>query len=244
MIFVGMLGGALTPIIDLGLQGTVFEEGAFVYVAYGAVLGGLGGHASTGRRSGPGGWCPEKPALGLALLGVLATILASLPYYVAGFVDQPAASAMFDYDGPSELWNVAVTIGHALMALVVAGLRRSRPARRPRRRAGRRRPVGRPDARVADDVTGSRRQLRRDADGHVRPSRSSTCGPQPLGRSTADAARPARPPPAPPPRRQVFVGTALAGVAMLMLTGGMLGVWILMRERSIDADGHVGPRRT
>jgi cytochrome c oxidase subunit 3 len=41
--------------------------------------------------------------------------------------------------------------------------------------------------------------------------------------------------PAAPPRRQVFVGTALAGVAAWMLTGGMLAVWILMRERAIDA---------
>ena len=43
--------------------------------------------------------------------------------------------------------------------------------------------------------------------------------------------------PAPPPRRQVFVGTALAGVAMLMLTGAMLGIWILMRERAFEAEG-------
>ena len=43
--------------------------------------------------------------------------------------------------------------------------------------------------------------------------------------------------PAPPPRRQVFVGMALAGVAMLMVTGGMLGIWILMRERAFEAEG-------
>ena len=42
--------------------------------------------------------------------------------------------------------------------------------------------------------------------------------------------------PAPPPRRQVFVGTALAGVATLMLMGGMLGIWILQRQRALDAD--------
>jgi cytochrome c oxidase subunit 3 len=41
--------------------------------------------------------------------------------------------------------------------------------------------------------------------------------------------------PAPPPRRQVFVGTALAGVASLMLVGGMLAVFILQRQRTIDA---------
>ena len=43
--------------------------------------------------------------------------------------------------------------------------------------------------------------------------------------------------PAPPPRRQVLVGTALAGVATVMLIGGMLAVWILQRERAIDAEG-------
>lgn len=43
--------------------------------------------------------------------------------------------------------------------------------------------------------------------------------------------------PAPPPRRQVFVGMALVGVGVLMLIGGMLGVWILMRERSFAANG-------
>ena len=46
--------------------------------------------------------------------------------------------------------------------------------------------------------------------------------------------------PAPPPRRQVFVGTALAGVATLMLMGGMLGIWILQRQRALDADELVG----
>ena len=118
MVFVGMLGGALLPFVDLGLQGTVFEEGAFVYVAYGAVLGGLGALAYWAPKW-TGRLVPELPALGLALLGVLATILASLPYYIAGFADQPAVSDIYDYDGPSALWNLAVTVGHALMALVV-----------------------------------------------------------------------------------------------------------------------------
>ncbi len=118
MIFVGMLGGALLPITDLGLQGTVFEEASFVYVAYGTVLGGLGGIAYWSPKW-TGRVLPEKPALGLALLGTLATVLASLPYFVAGFADQPAASGVYDYEGPAELWNVLVAVGHALMALVV-----------------------------------------------------------------------------------------------------------------------------
>jgi heme/copper-type cytochrome/quinol oxidase subunit 3 len=41
--------------------------------------------------------------------------------------------------------------------------------------------------------------------------------------------------PAPPPRRQIFVGTALAGAAAATLVGGMLAVWILQRERALDA---------
>jgi cytochrome o ubiquinol oxidase subunit 1 len=120
MVLVGMLGGALVPITDLGLQGTVFEEGALVYIAYGGVLGGLGGLAWWWPKWS-GRTIPAGPAMGLALLGVLGTVLASLPYYVAGFADQPAASGTYDYDGPSALWNLAVLVGHALMFLTVVG---------------------------------------------------------------------------------------------------------------------------
>lgn len=118
MVFVGMLGGAIYPIDDLGLQGTVFEEAATVYVVYGAVLAALGGVTFWapklwGRR------LPEGPAMGLAGLGLIATVLASLPYYVAGFADQPSGSAVYDYGGPSELWNILVLAGHGLMLLTV-----------------------------------------------------------------------------------------------------------------------------
>ena len=40
--------------------------------------------------------------------------------------------------------------------------------------------------------------------------------------------------PAPAPRRQVFVGTALASVAGTTLIGGMLAIWALMRERVVS----------
>ena len=46
----------------------------------------------------------------------------------------------------------------------------------------------------------------------------------------------ALPPAAPPaPRRQVLMGTALACVGGTMLIGGMLAVWVLFRERVVDA---------
>ncbi len=118
MILVGMLGGVLYPIDDLGLQGTVFEEGALVYIVYGAVLGIMGGVVFWAPKLW-GRMIPDKPAMGLAGLGMIATVLASLPYYVAGFADQPAASPTYDYGGPAELWNALVLVGHALMLLTV-----------------------------------------------------------------------------------------------------------------------------
>lgn len=41
--------------------------------------------------------------------------------------------------------------------------------------------------------------------------------------------------PVAPPRRQVLIGTAIASVAALMLLAGMLGVFILQRERALNA---------
>ena len=118
MILVGMLASILNGIVDLDLRGTVYEEGVYTYVAYGAILASLGaitfwGPKLWGRR------LAEKKVLPLALLGVLATILASLPYLIAGFADQPANAVTFSYSGPHALWNTLSMIGHFLMVLTV-----------------------------------------------------------------------------------------------------------------------------
>jgi cytochrome c oxidase subunit 3 len=44
-------------------------------------------------------------------------------------------------------------------------------------------------------------------------------------------------PPAPvaPPRRQVFIGTAIGSVAAMMLIGGMLAVYIRIRQQTLDS---------
>jgi cytochrome c oxidase subunit 3 len=52
-------------------------------------------------------------------------------------------------------------------------------------------------------------------------------------------ALPAAAPPA--PRRQLLVGTALACVAGSTLVGGMLAVWVLLRERFLDGGGERFP---
>jgi heme/copper-type cytochrome/quinol oxidase subunit 1 len=114
MVFVGMLGNLLYAIDDAGVQGTVFEEGTLVYVAYGAALGAMGALVH---------WAPKlwgreisgKAAIPLAFLGVAATVLATFPLYIAGLLDQPAGVS---YDNDDlQVWNIMSLAGHALMAI-------------------------------------------------------------------------------------------------------------------------------
>jgi heme/copper-type cytochrome/quinol oxidase subunit 1 len=117
-VLLGVLAVAMNGIEDLALAGTVFEEGAAAAVIYGTVLGGLGALAYwspkwNGRRPA------DLPLIGVALVGALGTALASVPYLIAGFADQPGYSVVYANEGPGELWNTAVTIGHGLVGLTV-----------------------------------------------------------------------------------------------------------------------------
>jgi heme/copper-type cytochrome/quinol oxidase subunit 1 len=118
MILVGMVGGLITNVDDLALAGTVFEEGSFVYLGYGAVLAAMGAVAYWGPKLW-GRCMPEKAVIPLALLGVTGTVLASLPMYIAGFANQPGSAINFDYSGPQNLWNLLAMAGHIIMALTV-----------------------------------------------------------------------------------------------------------------------------
>lgn len=115
---IGILGAAASGIEDLGLDGTVFEEGASVALVYGVVLAALGGIVYW-LPKWSGAKVPDAPAYGLALLGALGAVFASVPHLIAGFADQPGRSAVFDYDGPSSLWNVGVTVGHVVFGVAV-----------------------------------------------------------------------------------------------------------------------------
>lgn len=116
MVLVGMHGSAIEPIADLELAGTVFGEASLVYVAYGTALGIMGGIIH---------WAPKlwgctidmKKVAPIALLGLLGTVLASFPHYIAGFLDQPGGLVYSDSD--LQIWNVLVLIGHGLMLLSV-----------------------------------------------------------------------------------------------------------------------------
>jgi heme/copper-type cytochrome/quinol oxidase subunit 1 len=120
IVLAGMIGGAMYPISDLGLIGTVFEEGATVAVVYGSVLAALGGIAYWTPKWW-GRTMPDLPLYGLALLGFGGAALASLPYFIAGFADQPLDQVVYDYSGPSELWNVLALTGHVLVFVTVLG---------------------------------------------------------------------------------------------------------------------------
>jgi heme/copper-type cytochrome/quinol oxidase subunit 1 len=118
MVLVGMVGNAVYAIDDVGLQGTVFDEATLVYVVYGSVLGVLGGFAHWVPKL-RGGTMSLGRVLPLALLGVLATVLATFPYYIAGFLDQPTGLSYDDSD--LQIWNVLVLVGNVLMILTVLG---------------------------------------------------------------------------------------------------------------------------
>jgi heme/copper-type cytochrome/quinol oxidase subunit 1 len=90
-----------------------------LYFVYGGIVVALGALTH---------WAPklwgrvldDKKLLPLAGLGLLGTIAASFPLFIAGFADQPAnVAGGFDYDGPIALWNVASAAGHALILLTV-----------------------------------------------------------------------------------------------------------------------------
>lgn len=119
MILVGVAGNFLQNIKATNLSGTVFAEAVTVYLVYGGLLSAMAAIAHWAPKLWGRTLAAEK-LLGLAGLGLLGTIAAAFPMYIAGFADQPAnALGSFDYDGPVALWNALSGIGHALVALVV-----------------------------------------------------------------------------------------------------------------------------
>lgn len=118
MILVGALGTVLYSADDLGLQGTVFEEATLVYIVYGGVLAAMGAVIHWGPKLW-GSRIEMGKAAPLALLGLAGTILAAFPYYIAGFLDQPAGIAYDDSD--LAIWSIISLVGHGLMAITVVG---------------------------------------------------------------------------------------------------------------------------
>lgn len=118
-VLVGMVGHALSTISRTNLAPTVFEEAEFVFVMYGGVLAVMAAVAFWGPKLW-GRSLPSNAVMGTSVIAFLGTFLAGLPYFVAGFADQPGNTAIgFSYDGPQDLWNIISTAGHALVLIAV-----------------------------------------------------------------------------------------------------------------------------
>ncbi|MFP5486966.1 MAG: cbb3-type cytochrome c oxidase subunit I [Acidimicrobiia bacterium] len=134
MIGAGVAGNFLQGIVDLELVdpaagvASVLEEGATIYLAYGTALAVMGGLVFWAPKLW-GRTLADKQVLPLALLGLLATVLASLPLYVAGFLDQVGGFPSTDTDvalllsigqvDGGSVWSLLSLVGHGLMALTV-----------------------------------------------------------------------------------------------------------------------------
>ncbi len=118
MVLTGMLGNALLRITDLKLSNTVFDEAVLVYVGYGIVLSSCGAISHFGPRIW-GRKMPTAPVIGLGMIGVLGVVLAALPYYIAGFTDQPAGRTSGDLGNNSQIWNSVAAFGQTLFLIFV-----------------------------------------------------------------------------------------------------------------------------
>ena len=119
----------LVPIEDLHLAGSVYEEGVFTFVVYSVVLAGLGA-VSYWSQKFRGRQLPRIPLMLLALGALGASVLASVPYLISGFNNQPGLFGVsraeglvigWDHEAAPELLNTLTGIGHGLMALTVLG---------------------------------------------------------------------------------------------------------------------------
>lgn len=120
LVLLGMVASVLHAIDDLALQGTVFEEGVVMALVYGVALGAMAGILHWSPKLS-GRVTSTAMAIPVALLGAAGAALASIPYFVAGFLDQPGlyvAGGLYD-DSDLTIWNVLVLIGHGLMGLTV-----------------------------------------------------------------------------------------------------------------------------
>lgn len=123
MILAGVGANALGAIDDVGVTGTVFEEGVLLYLVTGALLSALAALAHWSPKLS-GRVAADKKLLPAAALGLVGSILTSLPLIVFGIVDKPARQAVvFEVGGSSALWSGLSVAGLVLVVVaVLAGL--------------------------------------------------------------------------------------------------------------------------
>ena len=99
MILVGLSATPCYRITDLELAGTVFEEGATLYVVYGTVLAVLGGIAYWAPEAVGPRRCPTSSSCRSPLLGCARhRARHRCRYYIAGFAKQAGGIPANDLD--------------------------------------------------------------------------------------------------------------------------------------------------
>ena len=119
MIFVGMLGGALVPIADLGLQGTVFEEGVLRLRRLRRRARRPRRASPTGRRSGPGGRSPTSRRSGSPRSACWPPCSPRCRTTSPASPTSRRPPARTTTTARPSCGTSLVTVGHALMAVVV-----------------------------------------------------------------------------------------------------------------------------
>ena len=159
----GAAAGVLVPFSKLGLQGSQYELGQLNLVLLAGLLAALGGLVFWGPKLW-GRSLPDRPAGGLAVLGLMGVGLIAVPDIILGFLDWPLGQVDFslDQENLGKFLNAVSFIGYVLLLHRPPRLRPPGGALlRQEGRARRRRPVGRPDPRVGHVVApAGRRGLR------------------------------------------------------------------------------------
>ena len=200
LVFVGIVANALLPRRRPRAAGTVFEEGAWLFVVYGAVLA-ASAPSPTGARSCGAGASPDKAVAAARRCSGALGDRAGRGAVPHRRVRRPAGrapyGAEFDYSGPQDLWNGLVARrprADAASPCSASSASRSRSFTSGRSRAATTRGTARRSS--------GRRRRRRPTTTSPRctrarrPNRCSTSSPRPEGRLMLAL-------PAAPPRRRV-----------------------------------------
>ena len=122
MLLAGTANGALVSIEPLDLVGTTAQAAHTHYVLAAGLLAGFAGLVHWAPKI-LGSLLPEVPSKGLAVLGLLATVLLCLPDLVAGFLEQRwRLGGVADDEGAVEALNLVSLAGGLLLVVVALGV--------------------------------------------------------------------------------------------------------------------------
>ena len=181
MFLIGGLTGimlAAAP-FDFQLSDSYFVVGHFHWVLIGGTLFGIFAGIHYWYPKVTGRMLSERLARWQFWLLYIGFILTFGPMHVSGMLGMPRRIYTYDAGRGWEIWNQLTTLGAIIQVPSFAIFVYNVVASLWQRPAGRRRPVGRLDAGVGDDLAAALVQLRDDPDG---PQPPAALGPEAPGR--------------------------------------------------------------